>query len=503
LEIRPGPSVYRELSASFNLIPVWTEVPADMLTPLSAYCRLHRGEPSFLLESAEGGERVGRYSFLGFAPFLEVISREERTVAVWNGCHPEASAEAGAEASFTGHPLWALRRIMAGLRAPSFPELGRFFGGLVGYVAYDLVRHLERLPSPPPDDRGLPWARFLFPGQVAIFDHLTHRVKLLSLAPGADYERQVAEVEEMARRLEVPSPLEGLRLPSSSPVEEEARFVPSREEFLEAVRKAREYILAGEIFQVVLSTRAERPMGASPFSVYRVLRSLNPSPYLFYLDFGDLQLLGSSPEMLVRLEGGVLTTRPIAGTRPRTGDPERDRELEAELLADPKERAEHVMLVDLGRNDIGRVSLPGTVRVTSLMEVERYSHVMHIVSEVEGRLRPGLDAFDALAACFPAGTLTGAPKVRAMEIIDELEPLARGPYGGAVGYFGLGGDMDTAIAIRTVVISGGKAYVQAGAGVVADSLPEREWEECRSKARALLEALALAEGRSHARASSG
>lgn len=493
-----------------------------MLTPLSAYCRLHRGGPSFLLESAEGGERVGRYSFLGFSPFLEVVSREERTTVIWRrgfrdgrsgrisreekeegGNYRPGANPAEAEGEFAGHPLHVLRRIMAGLKAPSFPELGRFFGGLVGYVSYDFVRHLERLPPPPPDDRGLPWARFLFPGEMAIFDHLTHRVKLLSLKPGEEYERQAAAVEEMARRLETPSPLEGLRLPSPSAAGEEARFLPSREEFLEAVKRAREYILAGEIFQVVLSTRAERRLESSPFSVYRVLRSLNPSPYLFYLDFGDLQLLGSSPEMLVRLEGGVLTTRPIAGTRPRTGDADRDRELGEELLSDPKERAEHVMLVDLGRNDIGRVSLPGTVRVTSLMEVERYSHVMHLVSEVEGRLRPDLDAFDALAACFPAGTLTGAPKVRAMEIIDELEPVARGPYGGAVGYFGLGGNMDTAIAIRTVVITGGKAYVQAGAGIVADSVPEREWEECRSKARALLEALALAEGKAHARAPSG
>ncbi len=491
LEIRPSPSDYRELRSSFPLVPVWAEVPADMLTPLSAYCRLHRGGPSFLLESAEGGERVGRYSFLGFSPFLEVSSREERTVAVWSTRRPERT-------EFSGHPLFVLREIMAGLKAPSFPELGRFFGGLVGYVGYDLVRHLERLPSPPPDDRGLPWAHFIFPGRMAIFDHLTHRVKLLSLEPGGDYERQVEAVEEMTRNLERPSPLEVLRFPSPSGAGEKARFLPSREEFLEAVRKAREYILAGEIFQVVLSTRAERTLSSPPFSVYRVLRSLNPSPYLFYLDFGDLQLLGSSPEMLVRLERGVLTTRPIAGTRPRTGDEERDRALEEELLSDPKERAEHVMLVDLGRNDIGRVSLPGTVRVTSLMEVERYSHVMHLVSEVEGRLRPDLDAFDALAACFPAGTLTGAPKVRAMEIIDELEPVARGPYGGAVGYFGVGGNMDTAIAIRTVVITGGKAYVQAGAGIVADYLPEREWEECRSKARALLEALALAEGKAHA-----
>ncbi len=524
----PAPEAFAEMARGANVIPVAREIAADLETPISAYCKLADGAPSFLLESAEGGERFGRYSFIGVNPWLTAVSREGVT---------EITRSAGpgpARERREGNPLEVLRGVMAACRPAAAPELGRFWGGLVGWCSYDVARHLERLPGNPVPDLDVPESYYMAPEVVVIFDHLTHRMKVVASAvtdgdAAAAYRRAVARIEAAVERLRGPLPAGGplsaaavpaaagaapapvagapasarepaaardradVRIPAAGD-EAEARASLSREEFLAAVGRAKEYIRAGDIFQVQVGVRRERPLRVPPFQVYRALRGLNPSPYLFYLDCGGLQLIGSSPEMLVRVEGGVVETRPIAGTRRRGRDADEDAAMERELLSDVKERAEHIMLVDLGRNDIGRVAAPGTVRVTALMRVERYSHVMHLVSDVQGRLAPGKDAFDALAACFPAGTLTGAPKVRAMEIIDELEPVRRGPYGGCAGYFASGGNMDACITIPTIVATGGRAYVQSAAGIVADSVPELEWKECENKARALLRALDLAEG---------
>ncbi len=505
----PPEEEFLRLAAHANVIPVFREVIADLDTPISAYAKLGGGM-SFLLESAEGGERVGRYSFIGYVPTHVLAARGGATDLLRHA----GGGRFHREATLSAHPLLALREAMQRFRPARVPGLPRFFGGAVGYCGYDIVRHLERLPGGPRVEPRLPEAMFMVTERVVIFDHLTRRVQVVANAfvdgdARASYRRAVAAIEETQSRLLGPAPAVmtgGLSAGAGeagsgacgAEYAQGLREVPGRERFIAAVERAKEYIRAGEIFQVVLSVRREQPLRVAPFQVYRALRALNPSPYLFFLDFGDLQLIGSSPEMLVRVaedaQGNkVVQTRPIAGTRPRGRDAEEDAALERELLSDAKERAEHVMLVDLGRNDVGRVSRPGTVRVTDLMRVERYSHVMHIVSDVEGHLRPDCDAIDALAACFPAGTLTGAPKVRAMEIIDELEPLARGPYGGCVGYLGFTGNLDACITIRTVVASGGKAYVQAGAGIVADSVPAREWEECQNKMRALVRALEMAE----------
>ncbi len=506
MTIVPDESGFLELAErGYTLVPVYTEFIADVETPISAFLKLAGGGPAYLLESAERGERVGRHSFLGFHPLWTAVGRQGCTVLLPGGPVP------GGETVLPGDPLVALRSLLARERAAPVPGLPPFFGGAVGYLGYDAVRHWERLPQPPPADPDLPEAAFMVTEVVVAFDHLLHRLFVVANCPVGDdpraaYRRGCGRIEETVRRLGS-SVAPGLLPAASAPAEGDdgettaVAFRPGREDFLAAVAQAKEHIRAGDIFQVVLSVRHERPLGVAPFQVYRALRALNPSPYLFYLDFGEVQLVGSSPEMLVRVAGSaggaggsrLVETRPIAGTRPRGSTDEEDVRLERELLADAKERAEHVMLVDLGRNDVGRVAVPGTVRVADLFRVERYSHVMHLVSDVQGVLREGCDAFDALAACFPAGTLTGAPKIRAMEIINELEPVRRGPYGGCVAYFGFSGNMDSCIAIRTVVVADGVAYVQAGAGIVADSVPEREWEECRNKARALLRALALAE----------
>ncbi len=502
MAIVPDESGFLALAArGYTLVPVFAEFIADGETPISAFLKLAGGGPSYLLESAERGERVGRYSFLGFHPLWTAVSRDGCTVV-----RPGDAADGGSERVLPGSPLAALRALLGRELVAPVPGVPPFFGGAVGYLGYDVVRHWERLPAPPPADPDLPEAAFAVTEVVVAFDHLLHRLFVVANCQVGDdaraaYRRGCARIEETVRRLGA-SVAAGV-LPAGITDhglagDEAVAFRPSRQEFLAAVARAQEYIRAGDIFQVVLSVRHERPLAVPPFQVYRALRALNPSPYLFYLDFGHIRLVGSSPEMLVRVSeepGGVrvVETRPIAGTRPRGRSEEEDARLERELLADAKERAEHVMLVDLGRNDVGRVAVPGTVRVPELFRVERYSHVMHLVSDVQGVLREECDAFDALAACFPAGTLTGAPKIRAMEIIDELEPVRRGPYGGCVAYFGFSGNMDSCIAIRTVVVADGVAHVQAGAGIVADSVPEREWEECRNKARALLRALAVAE----------
>ena len=484
---------FLESARAGGVVPVAREVMLDLDTAVSAYAKLHRGEFGFLLESLEGGERWARYTFMATEPSAVYRYRSGR-VEAWR-------PEAGWHRLPDAEPLTHLGALLRAEQPVTVPGLPRFTGGAVGYLGYDVVRTLERLGPPPPDDRDLPDAVVMIADTVLALDHLFQRgivIANVHVAAGAaepvltaSYHEAEARIEEWLRRLRDPSRLEPLtRVPRPASPPMTSPYPADR--FMADVERIREYIRAGDIFQAVLSRRLDAP-AADPFRVYRHLRALNPAPYLFHLHLGDLSLVGSSPEVLVRVEDGELTVRPIAGTRPRGATAGQDRELEQELLADPKERAEHMMLVDLGRNDVGRVSEYGTVDVRALMTVERYSHVMHLVSEVRGRLRPGTDALAALAACFPAGTVSGAPKIRAMQIIDELEPTRRGPYAGAVGYIGWGGtSLDTAIAIRTAVLQGDRAWVQAGAGIVADSDPAAELRETEAKARAVLMALALA-----------
>jgi len=481
------------------LVPVYRELSADLETPVSVYLKLRGFGPSFLLESVEQAEQLGRYSFLGFDPHVRIVSRG-RHVAVYDNGHLREQ-ELDEDADPLDVVAAELRRFQ-----PVAPihevarDLPRFVGGAVGYMGYDLVRFFERLPQTSQDPLGLPDMHMMITDTLVIFDHVRHRLLVCANAPrlpGADldtaYDEAISRIDAVAARMRKP-----LVVPERAPIAPTDELIASvrRAQYEEGVRRAKEYIAAGDIFQVVLSQRLSRRTGAQPFDIYRALRRLNPSPYMFYLDLGGeppLRLIGSSPEVLVRLQGRTAETRPLAGTRPRGSSDSHDKALEAELLADPKERAEHVMLVDLGRNDLGRVCEYGTVHVPELLAVERYSHVMHIVSHISGQLRQGLDQFDLLRAAFPAGTVSGAPKVRAMEIIEEVEGLRRGPYAGAVGYFGFNGNMDTCITIRTIVMQGDTAYLQAGAGIVADSEPAREWEETRHKARALSIAIEQAE----------
>lgn len=484
--LTPERSTFRRLSRRGNLIPVYLELPADVETPVSAFLKIADRSPhAFLLESVEGGERTARYSFLGSDP-TEVVAVRGGVVELRTGDRVRVLPNAG-------DPLAPLRALLRRFRPVELPGLPRFHGGAVGYLAYDLVRHFERLPARNPDDLGLPEACLIFTETLLVFDHVKHVIKVVSHAhvtgdPDRAYDRAAAAIRRLATRLAAPLP------PSPPPRTGRVRLTSNvpRERFLRGVRRAQAYIRAGDIIQVQLSQRLSGTAPARPFNVYRALRSVNPSPYMYYLRFPDCELIGSSPELLVRREGATVATRPIAGTMPRGETPEADRRLAAKLLADPKERAEHIMLVDLGRNDLGRVCRYGTVRVPELMAVERYSHVMHIVSHVEGTLAPGRDQFDVLRSAFPAGTVTGAPKIRAMEIIEELEPVRRGPYAGAVGYFDFSGNLDTAIIIRTLLFTGGRYHLQAAAGIVADSRPEREYRETLNKLRALVTALELA-----------
>lgn len=481
LEIEPAKTEFLSRTRTGNLVPVSCELPADLETPISAFLKVRGSGDAFLLESVEGGERIGRFSFLGSGPMQTIVSRNHE-VEVRRDSHVETMA---------GDVLEVTREVLRQYRAVPDPALPRFAGGAVGYFGYDLVRLWEHLPARPPDDLGLPTCYLVVADTVVIFDHVRHTMKIVANAlvdgdGGAAYRAAVEKVEYLYDRLRAPLEVGngGGRI---QPVMDTGMPVAT---FLRAVERAKEYIRAGDIFQVVLSRRFSTEVtGGDALDIYRALRTINPSPYMFFLDFDGVKIIGASPELLVRLEGTDVETRPLAGTRPRGATDEEDLALEAALLADEKERAEHIMLVDLGRNDLGRVCEYGSVRVPDLMSVERFSHVMHIVSDVRGRLRSGLDAIDVLRACFPAGTLTGAPKVRAMEIIDELEPIARGPYAGAVGYLGFSGNMDTAITIRTIVVAGGRAYVQAGAGIVADSVPEREYVETVNKAKALVRAI--------------
>ena len=480
----------RDLASRGNLIPVYREIPADMETPVTAYLKVAKSDPSFLLESVEGGERLARYSFIGTAPY--------RILKTGPG-----------EATGAIDPLVPIEAELSQFRPVPVSGLPRFLGGAVGFLAYDAVRHFEpRVPAAnAPDPMDLPESLFMFSDTLLAFDHVKHTIKVVShvhLEHGADvepaYDAAVARIDQLVARLEDPS----MANPALAPGPESSFGHPvesnhTRESFMRQVAEVKELITAGECIQVVLSQRLRRPTSASPFDIYRALRALNPSPYMYFLDMGVFHIIGSSPELLVRVEDGIGTTHPIAGTRPRGETPEEDEALAAELIANEKERAEHIMLVDLGRNDIGRVSEPGSVTVDQLMEIERYSHVMHIVSNVTGKMRDDLSAYDALRACFPAGTLSGAPKVRAMEIIAEKEPHARGPYGGAVGYFSFSGNMDVAICIRTVVMKDGIATVQAGGGLVYDSVPEAEYEESLAKARGMIRAIDEAEARTRER----
>ena len=488
--LHPSYPEFLERARRGNLVPVYKEILADMETPVSAFRKIQEAPYAFLLESVEGGEKWGRYSFLGCDPAVVLESRGRRLRVL------EAGREARREE--VPDPLERVREILGRYRAVPDPRLPRFAGGAVGFLGYDMVRFFERLPERPKEDAGLPDMVLMILHDLLIFDALEKKIRIVAnvfLEDGADpaaaYARAGERIDRMLRRLNVPCRIVNLALPPGGEPEVPASSF-SREGFCEAVRRAKEYIVAGDVIQVVLSQRFHARLENDPFDIYRVLRTVNPSPYMFFLQMDGLRIVGSSPEVLVRLEGARVEVRPIAGTRPRGRDADEDRRLEEDLLADPKERAEHVMLVDLGRNDVGRVARSGTVRVEEFMVVERYSHVMHIVSDVVGELAPGRDAFDVLRACFPAGTVSGAPKIRAMEIIEELEPVRRGPYAGAVGYIDFSGNMDTCITIRSLILHGDDLYVQAGAGIVADSDPDREYEETVNKAKGMLKAMEVA-----------
>jgi anthranilate synthase component I len=487
-------SEFVRLARESTLVPVVKSIPADLLTPVSAFLAVAANEPhSFLLESVERGEHIGRYTFLGARPYMQVESRGN-DVVVQQGRKRHKRRE---------HPLKIVKQLLRQHRLAKLEGLPPFTGGAVGYCSYDMVRQLERIGEHATRDLSLPDCCLMFFDRLLAFDHLRHQIHIIANAdvshetPRRAYDRAVADIGVLEGKL-----ARGLRpaqWQSSSPRFKSSLKVQapgSREKFIKAVERAKEYIAAGDIFQVVLSLRLDFIPGVAAFDIYRALRTVNPSPYLYFLRMGNTHVLGSSPEMLVRVTERKLEYRPIAGTHPRGRDAEEDDRLEKKMLGDEKERAEHVMLVDLGRNDLGRVSEYGSVKVRDLMYVERYSHVMHIVSALEGKLRSDMDAIDAFAACFPAGTLSGAPKVRAMQIIEELEPTRRGIYGGSVLYADFAGNLDSCIAIRTMLMEGKRAYLQAGAGIVADSDPAREYEECMNKAQAVLRAVERARGRS-------
>lgn len=489
--VQPSREQVRGLFGQGDLVPVYRRLLADLETPVSVYIKLaHLGSVSFLLESVEGGEQVGRYSFLGVDPkgVLTV-----RAGIVTRTLHGETTTRPLADGE---DPLSVVEAEFGRVRPVRVDGLPRFVGGAVGFVAYDCVRYFERLPETAVDELNVPDVAFMLADTVVIFDHAKHQLILLANAhdtgdPDAAYDDAVRRIDLLTEALRAP-----LVVPPAPPMPTDAVMQSSMtpDEYEAAVVAAKEYIAAGDAFQIVLSQRLSRKTTASPLTLYRALRATNPSAYMFFLRFSDdLALVGASPEMMVRLEDGIATTHPIAGSRPRGADSAEDAALAADLLADPKERAEHIMLVDLGRNDLGRVCDYGTVKVSEMMHIEMYSHIMHIVSHVHGRLRAGMNAFDLLRATFPAGTLSGAPKVRAMEIIEELEGLRRGVYGGAVGYFSFDGSMDTCITIRSALIQGDTVYIQAGAGIVADSVPATEYAETLSKARALAVTIQRAE----------
>ena len=487
---------FRELVPRGNTIPVYRELLADALTPVTAYQRLAYPAGfapagyAFLLESVVGGERIARYSFAAAEPEATFTARRD-TITI---SRPDADDQV-----VTSHnPLGELSKMLEPYKAVHLPGLPRFTGGIVGYATYDMVRYYEDLGEGPPDDRSLPDLAFGLYRTMVMFDHVSKTIKVVANAhvsgdPGGAYSQAVEAIERTIARIREGGTQSVGEITLKGLPQKPFRSNFSRQQYIQMVKACKEYIRAGDIIQVVPSQRLEVETSAGAFDIYRALRVVNPSPFMFLLKMPDLTLVGSSPEILCRVEDGIVTSRPLAGTRPRGKSDEEDKALEAELLADPKERAEHIMLVDLARNDVGRVAEPRSIELSDLMTVERYSHVMHIVSDVKGRLASGMTAFDALRAALPVGTVSGAPKIRAMEIIDEFETTRRGPYAGAVGYVDFCGNMDTCIAIRTMVISGGKAYLQAGGGIVADSVPETEYEETINKARAMLRAIEAAE----------
>jgi anthranilate synthase component 1 len=493
----PDFDTFQQLAAGYQLVPVCRRLVSDALTPVTAFHRIDTGGNACLFESVVGGENVGRYSFLAAEPFLELSARRT-TVTI--------KSSAGSQQFECDDPLEELRQRLVEVKAAHLPQLPPFTGGAIGYAGYDVVRYTEHLPNAPHDDRELPDLSFAFYDRMIVFDNVNKTMVVIAMArldksggdAAAAYEDAQRRVDELVGKLSAPAPSELMCADIATGGEPEIAYRANfqQADFEDAVRKCVEYIRAGDIFQVVISQRLELDIRSDPFEIYRTLRVVNPSPFMFFLRTPEVTLVGSSPEIMCRVVDGKITVRPLAGTRRRGETEEDDRRLADELLADPKERAEHVMLVDLGRNDVGRVARYGTVELSDVMVIERYSHVMHITSNVTGELADGKDAFDALRACLPAGTVSGAPKVRAMQIIDELEPHRRGPYAGAVGYFDYSGNMDTCIALRTLVVQGNKAYVQAGAGIVADSVPELEFQETLNKARGLLKAIEITEQRS-------
>ncbi len=488
----PDLNEFKTLSARGNLIPVYREILADMDTPVSAFLKIDDGRYSFLLESVEGGEKWARYSFLGSRPLVVVRGFDGYVEIIRQGKKETRS--------FVRDPMEAVKDVLAEYTPVPNPGLPRFYGGAVGFIGYDVIRFLEKMPEREKPGLALPDIFFMVTDTLVIFDNVTQKIKVVSnahvngISPARAYREAVDKIEalicKLARSLKRPSPVR------PKPRKKKQQIMKSnftQDHYEQAVLRAKEYIKAGDIFQVVPSQRFQTGISVEPFEIYRALRVINPSPYMYFLRCGDATITGTSPEVMVRLEKNRIELRPIAGTRPRGSTEDEDRLLEKELLADPKENAEHIMLVDLGRNDVGRVSKPGSVHVSELKVIERYSHVMHIVSNVRGELSEGKDAFDVVRACFPAGTVSGAPKIRAMEIIDEIEPTKRGPYAGAVGYFGFSGNMDTCITIRTLVIKDNVAYIQAGGGVVADSVPSLEYQETVNKAAAMMKAVSMAE----------
>ncbi|MDD5495731.1 MAG: anthranilate synthase component I [Candidatus Omnitrophica bacterium] len=487
----PNKEEFIQLSKEGNVIPVYKDILADFETPLSAFTKIDTGDHSFLLESVEGQEKIARYSFLGSDPSLVFSSKGDKI-------HLR-------EGKISSHfvtkddPIEELRKIMARYKFVAVKGLPRFCGGLVGFFGYDMVRFIEEIPDKNPDELKLPDSVYMLTDTLLIFDHIDHKIKVVSNVhvkgdPSRAYDEAARKINRFVSQIKSPPHKHGSHITLKRKTSQlRIKSNLQKAGFEAAVRKAKKYIKAGDIIQVALSQRLEVPIQSTPFQIYRSLRSINPSPYMYYLKLGDFSLVGSSPEIMVRCEDGIVELRPIAGTRPRGKTEEEDSKFAKELLADPKERAEHIMLVDLGRNDVGRVCNYKSVRVSELMVIEKYSHVMHIVSDVSGKLKRGKDAFDVLKAAFPAGTVTGAPKVRAMEIIDELENVRRGTYAGSVGYFSFSGNLDSCITIRTILIKGSTAYIQVGAGIVADSNPSKEYQETMNKAKAMLRAIETAE----------
>ena len=499
----PDLTAFKRLATENQLVPVYRRLVSDSLTPVTAFRKIDSQGTACLFESVVGGEKVSRYSFLTADPFLEMAAYGETVTEDADGVRREYQAT---------DPLEALRQRIAAYRVAHLDELPPFVAGAIGFAGYDVIRYSESLPNPPQDDRQIPDLAFAFYDRMVVFDNVSKTMFVIAMARldrfqgdiEHAYQDATSRVDELVEQLADASelvPCADIDTRGDVSIHFESNF--SQPDFEDAVRQCVEYIRAGDIFQVVISQRLSVDFESDPFEIYRTLRVVNPSPFMFFLRTQGVTLIGSSPEIMCRVVGGKVTVRPLAGTRPRGEDEAEDQRLAAELLADPKERAEHVMLVDLGRNDVGRVARYGTVELSDVMVIERYSHVMHITSNVTCELAEGKDAFDALRASLPAGTVSGAPKVRAMEIIDELEPQRRGPYAGAVGYIDFSGNMDTCIALRTMVIQGTHAYVQAGAGIVADSVPEKEFQETMNKARGLLKAIEITEQRTASRSSTG